>query len=225
MRKKKATSTLLTDSALSLTDLKTRSMQELMDLAEQYEIENASSMRKQELIFALLSTCASQNGSIYGDGVLEILPDGFGFLRAPNYNYLPSPDDIYISPSQIRRFSIQTGDTVSGQVRPPKENERYFALLKVEAINFEDPERSKDKVLFDNLTPLHPNKRLMLEHDPVDLSTRVMDLITPIGKGQRGLSVAPPRTGKTMLLQALANSITTNHPEVVLIVLLIDERP
>ncbi len=177
------------------------------------------------MIFKLLQAQTERNGLIFSEGVLETLPDGFGFLRAPNYNYLPSPDDIYISPSQIRKFSIQTGDTVSGQVRPPKENERYFALLKVEAINFEDPDKAKDKVLFDNLTPLHPNERLILEHNPSDLSTRVMDLITPIGKGQRGLIVAPPRTGKTMLLQAIANSITTNHPEVMLIVLLIDERP
>ena len=210
---------------LNIAELQRRTMSELTSLGKELGVIGVSGLRKQELIFKILQAQTERNGLIFSEGVLETLPDGFGFLRAPNYNYLPSPDDIYISPSQIRRFSIQTGDTVSGQVRPPKENERYFALLKVEAINFEDPERSKDKVLFDNLTPLHPNKRLMLEHDPVDLSTRVMDLITPIGKGQRGLIVAPPRTGKTMLLQALANSITTNHPEVVLIVLLIDERP
>jgi transcription termination factor Rho len=210
---------------LNIAELQRRTMSELASLGKELGISGVSGLRKQELIFKLLQTQTERNGLIFSEGVLETLPDGFGFLRAPNYNYLPSPDDIYISPSQIRKFGIQTGDTVSGQVRPPKENERYFALLKVEAINFEDPERSKDKVLFDNLTPLHPNERLNLEHDPSDLSTRVMDLITPIGKGQRGLIVAPPRTGKTMLLQAIANSITTNHPEVSLIVLLIDERP
>jgi len=210
---------------LNIAELQRRNMSELAALGKELGVLGVSGLRKQELIFKILQAQTERNGLIFSEGVLETLPDGFGFLRAPNYNYLPSPDDIYISPSQIRKFSIQTGDTVSGQVRPPKENERYFALLKVEAINFEDPEQAKDKVLFDNLTPLHPNERLMLEHDPSDLSTRVMDLITPIGKGQRGLIVAPPRTGKTMLLQAIANSITTNHPEVVLIVLLIDERP
>jgi transcription termination factor Rho len=210
---------------LDLAELQRRNMNELCGLGKELGVLGVSGLRKQELIFKILQAQTERNGLIFSEGVLETLPDGFGFLRAPNYNYLPSPDDIYISPSQIRKFSIQTGDTVSGQVRPPKENERYFALLKVEAINFEDPELAKDKVLFDNLTPLHPNERLVLEHDPKNLSTRVMDLITPIGKGQRGLIVAPPRTGKTMLLQAIANSITTNHPEVILIVLLIDERP
>ncbi|MDY0095182.1 MAG: transcription termination factor Rho [Candidatus Vecturithrix sp.] len=210
---------------LNIAELQRRNMSELAGLGKEFGVIGVSGLRKQELIFKLLQAQTERNGLIFSEGVLETLPDGFGFLRAPNYNYLPSPDDIYISPSQIRKFSIQTGDTVSGQVRPPKENERYFALLKVEAINFEDPEKAKDKVLFDNLTPLHPNERLVLEHNPSDLSTRVMDLITPIGKGQRGLIVAPPRTGKTMLLQAIANSITTNHPEVMLIVLLIDERP
>lgn len=210
---------------LNIAELQRRNMNELATLGKEYGLAGVSGLRKQELIFKILQAQTEQHGLIFSEGVLETLPDGFGFLRAPNYNYLPSPDDIYISPSQIRKFSIQTGDTVSGQVRPPKENERYFALLKVEAINFEDPDRAKEKVLFDNLTPLHPDERLMLEHDPLDLSTRVMDLITPIGKGQRGLIVAPPRTGKTMLLQAIANSITTNHPEVILIVLLIDERP
>jgi transcription termination factor Rho len=210
---------------LNIAELQRRTMSELVTLGRDLGVSGVSGLRKQELIFKLLQTQTERNGLIFSEGVLETLPDGFGFLRAPNYNYLPSPDDIYISPSQIRKFGIQTGDTVSGQVRPPKENERYFALLKVEAINFEDPEQAKDKVLFDNLTPLHPNERLNLEHDPSGLSTRVMDLITPIGKGQRGLIVAPPRTGKTMLLQAIANSITTNHPEVALIVLLIDERP
>jgi transcription termination factor Rho len=210
---------------LNIAELQRRNMNELANLGKDLGVMGVSGLRKQELIFKILQTQTERNGLIFSEGVLETLPDGFGFLRAPNYNYLPSPDDIYISPSQIRKFSIQTGDTVSGQVRPPKENERYFALLKVEAINFEDPERSKDKVLFDNLTPLHPDERLILEHSPTDMSTRVMDLITPIGKGQRGLIVAPPRTGKTMLLQSIANSITTNHPEVILIVLLIDERP
>jgi transcription termination factor Rho len=210
---------------LNIADLQRRTMSELASLGREIGVSGVSGLRKQELIFKLLQTQTERNGLIFSEGVLETLPDGFGFLRAPNYNYLPSPDDIYISPSQIRKFGIQTGDTVSGQVRPPKENERYFALLKVEAINFEDPEQAKDKVLFDNLTPLHPDERLNLEHSPSDLSTRVVDLVTPIGKGQRGLIVAPPRTGKTMLLQAIANSITTNHPEVALIVLLIDERP
>jgi transcription termination factor Rho len=210
---------------LNIAELQRRNMSELASLGKELGVMGVSGLRKQELIFKILQAQTERNGLIFSEGVLETLPDGFGFLRAPNYNYLPSPDDIYISPSQIRKFSIQTGDTVSGQVRPPKENERYFALLKVEAVNFEDPEQAKDKVLFDNLTPLHPNERLILEHDSKDISTRVMDLITPIGKGQRGLIVAPPRTGKTMLLQAIANSITTNHPEVVLIVLLIDERP
>jgi transcription termination factor Rho len=225
MRKKKASPTLLSDSALSLTDLKTRSMQELMDLAEQYEIENASSMRKQELIFALLSTCASQNGAIYGDGVLEILPDGFGFLRSPLCSYMPGPDDIYVSPSQIRRFSLRKGDIVSGQIRPPKEGERYFALLKVTEIGFEPPEHAKNLVLFDNLTPIYPDHQLVMENGEKNLSNRVIDLMAPIGRGQRGLIVAPPRTGKTILLQSLANAINANSPEVYLIVLLIDERP
>ena len=210
---------------LNIAELQRRNMSELTNVGHDLGVIGVSGLRKQELIFKILQAQTERNGLIFSEGVLETLPDGFGFLRAPNYNYLPSPDDIYISPSQIRKFSIQTGDTVSGQVRPPKENERYFALLKVEAINFEDPEKAKDKVLFDNLTPLHPDERLMLEYDPSDLSTRVMDLMTPIGKGQRGLIVAPPRTGKTVLLQKIANSITTNHPEVVLIVLLIDERP
>ena len=210
---------------LNIADLQRCNMSELAALGRELGVMGVSGLRKQELIFKLLQAQTERTGLIFSEGVLETLPDGFGFLRAPNYNYLPSPDDIYISPSQIRKFSLQTGDTVSGQVRPPKENERYFALLKVEAINFEDPEQAKNKVLFDNLTPLHPNERLILEHDPSELSTRVMDLTTPIGKGQRGLIVAPPRTGKTVLLQQIANSITTNHPEVALIVLLIDERP
>jgi len=182
-------------------------------------------MRKQDLIFTLLQQEIEKNGPIYGEGVLEVLPDGFGFLRAPDYNYLPGPDDIYVSPSQIRRFNLRTGDTVSGQIRPPKDSERYFALLKVEKINYEDPEVCKEKIMFDNLTPLYPMERIKLETTSDNLSTRVMDLLTPIGKGQRGLIVSPPRTGKTMLLQNIANAITTNHPEIILIVLLIDERP
>jgi transcription termination factor Rho len=182
-------------------------------------------MRKQELIFALLQAQAEQDGLIYGEGVLETLPDGFGFLRAQSYNYLPGPDDIYVSPSQIRRFGLRTGDTVSGQIRPPKEGERYFALLKVEAVNYEDPEDTRDKILFDNLVPLYPDERVVLETDPGNYSTRVMDMLTPLGKGQRGLIVASPRTGKTMLLQAIANAITNNHKNIYMIVLLIDERP
>jgi len=210
---------------MNLKELKGKRIGELITLANHLNIESASSMRKQELIFALLQAELDKNGQIYGEGVLEILPDGFGFLRAPDYNYLPGPDDIYISPSQIRRFNLRTGDTVSGQIRPPKESERYFALLKVEYVNFEDPEASRGKILFDNLTPLYPDEKFMLETNSENLSTRIMDLLTPIGKGQRGLIVSPPRAGKTILLQNIANSITTNHEEVVLIVLLIDERP
>ena len=182
-------------------------------------------MRKQELIFKILQAQTEKSGFIFSEGVLETLPDGFGFLRAPDYNYLPGPDDIYVSPSQIRKFDLRTGDTVSGQVRPPKDGERYFALIKVEAVNFEHPDEARNKIFFDNLTPLYPNERLKLEPAKENLSARVLDLLTPIGKGQRGLIVAPPRTGKTMLLQTIANSITANHPEVILIVLLIDERP
>jgi transcription termination factor Rho len=211
---------------MNLKELKEKKINELTALAKKYNIESATSMRKQDLIFALLQSQSDQNGLIYGEGVLETLPDGFGFLRAPDYNYLPGPDDIYVSPSQIRRFNLRTGDIVSGQIRPPKEGERYFALLKVEKVNYEDPEVAREKILFDNLTPLYPQERLNLEIPPnSDSSMRVMDLFTPIGKGQRGLIVSPPRAGKTMLLQKIANSITTNHPEVVLLVLLIDERP
>jgi len=188
-------------------------------------VDGASSLRKQDLIFAILQAQAEQSGFIYGEGVLEILSDGFGFLRSPDYNYLPGPDDIYVSPSQIRRFNLRTGDVVSGQIRPPKEGERYFALLKVEAINYEEPERAREKILFDNLTPLYPQEQLSLEHDPEEYTTRIIDLLTPIGKGQRGLVVAAPRTGKTMMLQSIAHGITQNHKEVILIVLLIDERP
>ena len=198
---------------------------ELTEMAKEFKIEGASGMRKQELTFSLLQAHSAQNGLIYGEGVLEILPDGFGFLRAPDANYLPGPDDIYISPSQIRRFNLRKGDTISGQIRPPKESERYFALLKVEKVNHEDPEISREKILFDNLTPLYPDERIKMEVEADNFSTRVMDLMTPIGKGQRGLIVAPPRTGKTMLLQNIANSVTSNDKSIHKIVLLIDERP
>ena len=198
---------------------------ELTQQAKEAGVDGASNMRKQELIFALLQKQTESDGSIYGEGVLEILPDGFGFLRAPDYNYLPGPDDIYVSPSQIRRFNLRTGDTVSGQIRPPKDNERYFALLKVEEVNYESPEKVRDKIMFDNLTPLYPMERLDLETDPKEYSLRILDLLCPIGKGQRALIVAPPRTGKTVLLQQIANAIAQNHPETILIVLLIDERP
>ncbi|MEK7871746.1 MAG: transcription termination factor Rho [Nitrospirota bacterium] len=210
---------------MNLTELKGKSIADLNEVSKDLKIEGASSLRKQELIFAILQAQAEKNGVIYGEGVLEILPDGFGFLRSTDYNYLPGPDDIYISPSQIRRFNLRTGDIVSGQVRPPKESERYFALLKVESINFEDPEIARDKILFDNLVPLYPDERIKLESSHEELSTRVMDLIAPIGKGQRGLIVASPKTGKTMLLQAIAKSIPVSHPEIIPIVLLIDERP
>jgi len=210
---------------MHLNDLKAKKISELIEMANTMNIENAPSMRRQELIFALLQAQTEKNGMIFGEGVLETLPDGFGFLRSPDYSYLPGPDDIYVSPSQIRRFNLHTGDTVSGQIRPPKEGERYFALLKVENVNFEGPEAMRDKILFDNLTPLYPNKRLTLEFDPKNYSTRIMDLFTPIGKGQRALIVSPPRAGKTVMLQNVANAITANHPECVMIVLLIDERP
>ncbi|MCK9376034.1 MAG: transcription termination factor Rho [Syntrophobacterales bacterium] len=210
---------------MNLSDLKHKKINDLASLARDLSVEGAAGLRKQELIFAILQAQVEKNGVISGGGVLEILPDGFGFLRAQDYNYLPGPDDIYVSPSQIRRFNLRTGDTIAGQIRPPKEGERYFALLKVETVNFEDPSVARDKILFDNLTPLYPDQRLKLETAPDNFSARIMDLMTPIGMGQRGLIVAAPRTGKTMLLQNLANSIATNHPEVVLIVLLIDERP
>jgi len=201
------------------------SVSSLTKVARDLDIPGATGMRKQELIFEILRARAEKSGLIFSEGVLEVLPDGFGFLRAPDYNYLAGPDDIYVSPSQIRKFDLHTGDTVAGQIRPPKEGERYFALIKVEAVNFEPPARGKERIFFENLTPLYPQEKIKLEADPENLSTRVMDLMTPLGKGQRGLIVAPPRTGKTMLLQAIANAITTNHPEVYLIVLLIDERP
>jgi transcription termination factor Rho len=210
---------------MNIAELKEMTISELSDVAKKLHVNGTSGLRKQELIFRILEAQTEKSGLIFGEGVLEILPDGFGFLRSPSYNYLPGPDDIYVSPSQIRRFDLHTGDTISGQVRPPKESERYFALLKVEAINFENPDHAKDKILFDNLTPLYPDERLHLETKSGSTSTRIMDLLTPIGKGQRGLIVAPPRTGKTMLLQSIAHSITQNHPETILIVLLIDERP
>ena len=210
---------------MNLVELKTMKISELTEMAKEFKIEGASGMRKQELTFSLLQAHSARNGLIYGEGVLEILPDGFGFLRAPDANYLPGPDDIYISPSQIRRFNLRKGDTISGQIRPPKESERYFALLKVEKVNHEDPEIAREKILFDNLTPLYPDERIKMEVEADNYSTRVMDLMTPIGKGQRGLIVAPPRTGKTMLLQNIANSVTQNDKSIHKIVLLIDERP
>jgi transcription termination factor Rho len=210
---------------MNLKELKEKKITDLLTIAKELGVEGASGLRKQDLIFAILNTTSAKNGAIFGEGVLEILPDGFGFLRAPDANYLPGPDDIYVSPSQIRRFNLKTGDTVSGQIRPPKEGERYFALLKVAEVNFENPAVAREKTLFDNLTPLYPDQRLILEAEPDNLSARVIDLAAPVGKGQRALIVAPPRTGKTVLLQNIANSITANHPEVYLIVLLIDERP
>lgn len=212
-------------SWLSSKDLKSKNITQLTELATKLKIENAAGLRRQDMIFEILKRAAKLGQDIYGSGVLEILPDGYGFLRSPDYNYLPGPDDIYVSPSQIRRFGLRTGDTVTGTVRPPKDGERYFALLKVDSLNFETTENGKDKILFDNLTPLYPNERLKLEHNPGEYTTRVVDLMAPLGKGQRALIVAPPRTGKTVLMQQIANAITHNHPEVKLIVLLIDERP
>jgi transcription termination factor Rho len=211
-------------AALSSKGLKTKHIEDILKFAAKLKLENAAGMRRQELVFEILKR-AAQLVDVYGDGVLEILPDGYGFLRSPDYNYLPGPDDIYVSPSQIRRFGLRTGDTVSGTVRPPKDGEKYFALLKVEELNHEPPEKSKDKILFDNLTPLYPDKRLKLEHDPSEFTTRVVDLMAPLGMGQRALIVAPPRTGKTVLLQNIANAISKNNPNCKLIVLLIDERP
>jgi transcription termination factor Rho len=213
------------EDGLNLKTLKEKKIGELAQIARDFNVEGASSLRKQDLIFAILQAQAERSGFIYGEGVLEILSDGFGFLRSPDYNYLPGPDDIYVSPSQIRRFNLRTGDVVAGQIRPPKEGERYFALLKVEAINYEEPERAREKILFDNLTPLYPQEQLRLEHTPEEYTSRIIDLLTPIGKGQRGLIVAAPRTGKTMMLQNLAHGIAQNQKEVILIVLLIDERP
>ncbi|HQS08828.1 MAG TPA: transcription termination factor Rho, partial [Xanthobacteraceae bacterium] len=213
---------------VKLQDLKSKTPVELLAFAEENEVENASTLRKQELMFAILKQLAASETEIIGEGVVEVLQDGFGFLRSPDANYLPGPDDIYVSPSQIRRFGLRTGDTVNGQIRSPKEGERYFALLKVNTINFEDPEKTRHKINFDNLTPLYPDERLKLEFEDSskkDYSARIIDIVSPIGKGQRGLIVAPPRTGKTVLLQNIAKSITANHPECFLIVLLIDERP
>jgi transcription termination factor Rho len=215
----------LSGEKLDIRGLKENSIAELTGIAKALDVPNATSLRTQELIFEILRAQTEKSGLIFAEGVLETLPDGFGFLRAPEYNYLPGPDDIYVSPSQIRKFDLHTGDTISGQVRPPKEGERYFALIKVEAVNFEHPEQARNKIFFDNLTPLYPNERIKLETGKENVSSRVLDILSPIGKGQRGLIVAAPRTGKTMLLQAIANSVTQNHPEVVLIVLLIDERP
>src|SRR5436309_2947256 len=213
------------EDIFNLSDLKEMSISALTQVAKTMDVPGATGMRKQELIFKVLAAQTEKSGLIFSEGVLETLPDGFGFLRAPEYNYLPGPDDIYVSPSQIRKFDLRTGDTVSGQIRPPKEGERYFALIKVEAINFEAPDMARDKVFFDNLTPLYPDEQLRMETNSEHIVGRVIDLVTPLGKGQRGLIVAPPRTGKTMMLQAIANSISQNHPEVTLIVLLIDERP
>ncbi len=210
---------------MTIAELKEKNITELTKIARSLDLPGASGLRKQDLIFKILQAQSEKEGHIFAEGVLEILPDGYGFLRSPDYNYLPGPDDIYVSPSQIRKFDLKTGDTISGQVRPPHEGEKYFALVKIEAVNFESPEEARIKILFDNLTPLYPQERCKLETTRENVSARVMDLLTPLGKGQRGLIVSPPRAGKTMLLQNVANSITTNHPEVVLIVLLIDERP
>jgi transcription termination factor Rho len=210
---------------MTIAELKEKNITELTKIARSLDLPGASGMRKQDLIFKILQAQSEKEGHIFAEGVLEILPDGYGFLRSPDYNYLPGPDDIYVSPSQIRKFDLKTGDTISGQVRPPHEGEKYFALVKIEAVNFESPDEARNKILFDNLTPLYPQERIKLETVRENLSARVMDLLTPLGKGQRGLIVSPPRAGKTMLLQNVANSITTNHPEVVLMVLLIDERP
>jgi transcription termination factor Rho len=210
---------------MTIAELKEKNITELTKIARSLDLPGASGMRKQDLIFKILQAQSEKEGHIFAEGVLEILPDGYGFLRSPDYNYLPGPDDIYVSPSQIRKFDLKTGDTISGQVRPPHEGEKYFALVKIEAVNFESPDEARNKILFDNLTPLYPQERLKLETVRENVSARVMDLLTPLGKGQRGLIVSPPRAGKTMLLQNVANSITANHPEVVLMVLLIDERP
>jgi transcription termination factor Rho len=210
---------------MTIAELKEKNITELTKIARSLDLPGASGLRKQDLIFKILQAQSEKEGHIFAEGVLEILPDGYGFLRSPDYNYLPGPDDIYVSPSQIRKFDLKTGDTISGQVRPPHEGEKYFALVKIEAVNFESPDEARNKILFDNLTPLYPQERLKLETARENISGRVMDLLTPLGKGQRGLIVSPPRAGKTMLLQQVANSITTNHPEVVLMVLLIDERP
>jgi len=213
------------EGEIEIDKLKEMNISELSKVAKKLKVNGISSLKKHDLIFKILQAQAEKNGLLFGEGVLEILQDGFGFLRSPNYNYLPCPDDIYVSPSQIRRFDLKTGDTVSGQIRPPKEGERYFALLKVEAVNFENPEKAKERVLFDNLTPLYPNERYLLETTPDETSMRIMDMLTPVGKGQRGMIVAQPYSGKTVLLQKFANAVTTNFPDAILMVLLIDERP
>jgi transcription termination factor Rho len=213
------------DGIVNLNELKKKKPAELAKYAADMQIEGAAGMRKQDLIFAILQAHTENSGAVFSEGVLETLPDGFGFLRAPDYNYLPGPDDIYVSPSQIRRLNLRTGDTVSGQIRPPKDSERYYAMLKVERVNFEAPEKAREKILFDNLTPLYPERKFTIEYDPTNMSTRIIDLLVPIGMGQRALIVSPPRAGKTVMLQAMANAIVTNHPEIWLIVLLIDERP
>ncbi len=210
---------------INLNDLKKKKPAELGRMAADLNIEGVAGMRKQDLIFALLQAHTENSGAIYSEGVLETLPDGYGFLRAPDYNYLPGPDDIYVSPSQIRRLNLRTGDTVSGQIRPPKDSERYYAMLKIDKVNFEAPEKAREKILFDNLTPLYPSRRFVMEHEPANMSTRIIDLLVPIGMGQRALIVSPPRAGKTVMLQNLANAISANHPQAVLLVLLIDERP
>ena len=210
---------------MDIAELKAMKIAELTKVAQELNVQGAAGLKKSDLIFRILEEQTKKEGNIFADGVLEVLPDGYGFLRSPDYNYLPGPDDIYVSPSQIKRFGLRTGDTVSGQIRPPKENERFFALLKVEAVNFENPDVAKSKILFDNLTPLYPLKRIKLEHDPRDYTSRIMNLLSPLGKGQRGLIVAQPKTGKTTILQKIANAITASHPEIKLIVLLIDERP
>ena len=210
---------------MNIIELQRMNILDLQELAKKLEVVDCTSLRKQELIFSILKHQTERSGLIFAQGTLEVLEEGFGFLRSPSYNYLPGPDDIYVSHSQIKRFSLRTGDTISGQIRPPKNDEKYFALLRVEAINFDDPEVTKNKTIFENLTALHPTDRFKLEHNPKDMTTRILDLLSPVGKGQRGLIVAPPFTGKTMLLQKVANAITTNHPEAILIVLLIDERP
>jgi transcription termination factor Rho len=210
---------------MDIVELKSKTINELTQLADELQIPGISNLKKSELIFKILEAQTEQDGLIFAEGVLEVLPEGYGFLRSPDYNYLPGPDDIYVSPSQIKKFDLRSGDTISGQVRPPKETERYFALLKIEAVNYENPEIAKHKILFDNLTPLYPQQKVKLEIDPKDPTTRIMDMLTPVGKGQRGLITSPPKAGKTIILQKIANSITTNHPELKLIVLLIDERP
>jgi len=222
---KEKTEVIMEGATIDIAALKDMKISALSKMAKELDINGLSGLKKQDLIFAILQAKAEKEGLMFGSGVLEVLPEGFGFLRSTNYNYLPSPDDIYVSPSQIRKFSLKTGDTISGQIRPPKDNEKYFALLKVEAVNFEDPEASRNRVLFDNLTPIYPRERFILENAPDELSTRILDLLSPIGKGQRGLIVAPPYSGKTVLLQKVANAIMKNYPDVILMVLLIDERP